>query len=553
MTHETTTPRPTRVDLPADAGLRPTIGKIGLLFTGIGSVIGSGWLFAALDSSRIAGPAALLAWILCLVMYAVIGLTYAELGSMFPVAGGVARYPQYSFGSFASFTMGWITWLALVSVPPIEVLATLTYASNYIPDVTRTEDGVAVLTGLGMVFAVVLMLFYTVLNVMGAKAFARFNNVLVWWKLGVIVLVIIAFALAAFHPHNFNASEHGGFAPNGLDAVFVALAAGGIGFTLTGFRQGIELAAETDNPKKNVPFAVLGSIVICALLFIALQVVFVGALPESALEQGWSHLSFANDFGPLAGLALILGLSGVAVILYVDAIVSPLDAGIIYAAVAARLSYSQGRNGNAPAWLTKLNRQGAPWTSIVVMFVVGCLFLLPFPSWQKAATFYTSATLLSFGSGPLVLATLRKQLPDQPRPFRVKGGAAVPLLALLCSNLIVYWAGWETVARLFIAVVAGYVVLALTMWLAKDRTRIPPLQMSSFSWIAVWFVGLALISWLGQYGGGRGVIPSGIDALAVAALSGLTYWVAVRKPLTSEQVVENVERTRMAEAEPEAG
>lgn len=542
--------QPTQVEVPVDVGLRPSIGKTGLLFTGIGSVIGSGWLFAALDSARIAGPAAIIAWVLCLVMYTVIGLTYAELGAMFPVAGGVARYPQYSFGSFASFSMGWITWLALVAVPPIEVLATITYASNYVPGVIRDANGTAVLTGRGILLAIGLMLFYTVLNVLGAKAFARLNNLLVWWKLGVIALVIVAFALAAFHSGNFTSQAHGGFAPNGIGAIFVALAAGGIGFTLTGFRQGIELAAETDNPKKNVPFAVLGSIVICAVLFIALQVTFIGALPADALAKGWSLLSFSNDFGPLAGLALILGLSGVAVILYADAIISPLDAGIIYAAVAARLSYAQGRNGNAPLWLTKLNKKGAPWASILVMFVVGCLFLLPFPSWQKAATFYTSATLLSFGSGPLVLACLRRQLPGQPRPFRVWGGAIIPLLALFCSNLIVYWAGWSTVARLFIAVLAGYLVLALFIWLAKDRTRVPPLQLSSIRWIGTWFGGLALISWLGDYGGGLDVIPTGVDVVLIAVLTGLTYWLATSRMLTPTQVLENVERTRQADAAP---
>jgi amino acid transporter len=103
--------------------MRRDIGMIGLLFTGIGSVIGSGWLFGALNAAEIAGPAAILSWAIGGAMIVLIGFCYAELGVMFPHSGGVVRFPHYAFGSFASFTTGWITWLAAASVAPIEVEA----------------------------------------------------------------------------------------------------------------------------------------------------------------------------------------------------------------------------------------------------------------------------------------------------------------------------------------------------------------------------------------------------------------------------------------------
>src|SRR3954451_19248612 len=106
-------------------GLRRPIGRTGLLFAGVGSIIGSGWLFGALNASIIAGPAATISWAVGGVMIILIALTFAELGTMFPVSGGVVRFPHYAFGSFASFTMGWITWLAAASVAPIEVEAAL--------------------------------------------------------------------------------------------------------------------------------------------------------------------------------------------------------------------------------------------------------------------------------------------------------------------------------------------------------------------------------------------------------------------------------------------
>src|SRR5215467_9510666 len=100
----------------ADSGLHRHIGRTGLLFAAVGSIIGSGWLFGALNASQLAGPAAIIAWALGGLMIMLVGLTYAELGTMFPVSGGVVRYPHYAFGSFASYLMGWITWLAAASV-----------------------------------------------------------------------------------------------------------------------------------------------------------------------------------------------------------------------------------------------------------------------------------------------------------------------------------------------------------------------------------------------------------------------------------------------------
>src|SRR3954447_14425701 len=140
-----------------DRGMRRDVGRVGLLFAGVGSIIGSGWLFGALTASTMAGPAAIVSWLLGGFMVMLIGLCYAELGAMLPVSGGVVRYPHYSFGSLTSYTSGWITWIAAVTTAPIEVLATLTYATNYVPWLTDERGGVPVLTIPGYAVAVVLM------------------------------------------------------------------------------------------------------------------------------------------------------------------------------------------------------------------------------------------------------------------------------------------------------------------------------------------------------------------------------------------------------------
>ena len=519
------------------SGLRRHVGPVGLLFAGVGSIIGSGWLFGALNASVLAGPAAIISWVIGGVMIMMIGLTYAELGTMFPVSGGVVRYPNYAFGAFASFLIGWITWLAVASVAPVEVEAALQYASNNIGGLTHIPAGSGgnpVLTfPLGYVLAVVLLGIFCWINLIGIRAFARLNTPIVWWKIGVIALVIVAFLVTVFHSANF--SDVGGFTPYGWHGVFESIATAGIIFSYLGFRQGVELAGETDNPRRNVPLAVIGSVLIAGTLYVALQVAFLGAVSPGDLTKGWANLTFANDFGPLAGIAQIIGLSWLATILYVDAVASPADTGLIYMTVSARISYAMGRNRNAPEALERTSQRGAPWVSLLLAFIVGLIFILPFPGWQKLVTFITSATVLSFGSGPIVWAALRKELPDHERPFRLPGGHLIPFLGFLSSNLIVYWAGWNTNWKLFVAILIGLALLGLQMIFARDR--LPRMDWLAGSWILPWLGALALVSYLGSYGGEAAHdIGRGIGVLLIAAISVVVYLAAYRLRLPGQRV-----------------
>ncbi|SFD95212.1 Amino acid permease, partial [Actinopolyspora alba] len=255
----TPTAPPTQAKVQLDHGVRRDVNRISLLFTGVGAIIGSGWLFGALYASQIAGPAAILSWIIGAIMIMLIGFVYAELSVMFPVVGGIIRFPHYSFGSFASFSSGWISWLAAAAVTPIEVLATMQYAYPYASWLMIESDGEYLVNGAGWFVAIGLMALYSAINVLGVRLFAYLNNILVWWKLAVIVLVIVVLFAAEFNPGNL--TNFGGFMPSGAGAIFTAIPAAGIAFSYLGFRNGVEFAGETDNPQRNVPFALIGSVV----------------------------------------------------------------------------------------------------------------------------------------------------------------------------------------------------------------------------------------------------------------------------------------------------
>jgi amino acid transporter len=534
--------------------LRRDIGVIGLLFASVGSIIGSGWLFGALTAAQLAGPAAIISWIIGAIMILLIALVFAELGTMFPLSGGVVRFPHFAFGSFASYTTGWILWVAVATTAPIEVEGALQYATRWAPFTTEHVSGgetVHTLTGLGYGVGAAGLAFFVVVNYFGIRWFARINNVAVWWKLAVITIAIIAFLVTAFHGSNF--SDHG-FATHGSQGIFTAIATGGIVFSYLGFRQGIELAGESRNPKRNIPLSVIGSVLITALLYIALQIAFIAAVRPSDLSKGWTALDFTNSFGPLAAIASLAGLGWLATILYIDAVISPADTGLIYTTVTSRVSYAMGRNGNAPRPLAKTTSRGVPLVGLIVTFVVGLIVFLPFPSWQQLVGFVTSATVLSFGAGTLALSSLRRELPDAERPFKVPGGDVVAFLAFYASNLIVYWAGWNVDWKLFVAILLGFALLPLFHWINRDRAPAVHLR-SGASWTIPWLGGLALISWLGDYpsptAGNRAVIGFGWGFVAVLALTAIVYAIALRTRLPRPVVEEHIEESR-AEAAREA-
>ncbi|WP_031464510.1 APC family permease [Sciscionella sediminilitoris] len=543
--------------------LRRDLGLVGLLFAGVGSLIGSGWLFGALKAAKLAGPAALLSWAIAAVMILFIGLCFAELGTMFPISGGVVRFPHIAFGSFASYVMGWITWLAAVSIPPVEVEAVLQYSTGYIQSLglpammtpNQLEPGadpVYTLTGFGTIIAVILMAVFVLINYYGVKYFARINNALVWWKLLVIVVVIAAFLYFGFKLGHFSGNfTRYGFMPGGWEGVFTAIATAGIAFSFIGFRQGIELAGESKNPKRNVPIAVIGCVLICGVIYVLLQIAFVGVVQPGDLAKagGWEHLSFANDFGPLAAIATILGLGWLAIILYIDAVVSPGDTGLIYNTVTARISYAMGQNGNAPQSLTKVSKRGVPVVSLLVTFVVGLIFFLPFPSWQSLVSLVTSATVLSFGSGPIVLAVLRRRAPGFPRPFKLAGGDIIPFLAFFSANMIVFWAGWDTNWKLFLMLLLGLILLPI--FIATSKRKLPPLDFKAGAWVIPWLVLLAVISYLGDYGGGLKVLSLGWGALAMFVVSLGIYIFAIRSGLSPVRVEREIENARSEAAEEE--
>ncbi|HKB29561.1 MAG TPA: APC family permease [Streptosporangiaceae bacterium] len=521
----------------ADRGLKRHVGPIGLAWASEGSIIGSGWLFGAFLAAQSAGTAALLAWIGTALVFMVLALIHSELGAMYPVSGGTARFPHYAFGSLAGASFGWFSWLQAVTVAPIEVLATISYGSVHLTWLTHTvgtgANASQQLTAAGYGVAVALMAIFTIINFLGIRWLAHTNSTFTWWKIFVPVLLIIVFASTHFHGSNFG--SHGGFAPYGAKGVFAAVSTAGVAFALLGFEQADQLAGESRNPQRDIPRAIIGAMILGALIYVLLQVVFIGALPASALTHGWAALAFKGDAGPFAGLSTLIGLGWLATVLYIDAIVSPGGTGLIYVTSTSRISYGLSRNGYVPEIFESTDRRGVPWFGLLFTFIMSLILFLPFPSWHQLVSFITSATVLMYAGAPLALGALRKQVPDARRPFRLSAAGFWSPLAFILAGLIIYWSGWPTIWRLGVALLIGYVLIGINaaFKLNKRMPRFDRAQWKAASWLPVYLVGLGVASWQGTFGSySAGHLHLWWDILAIAVFSlVIYYWAqAVRLP-----------------------
>ena len=217
--------------------LRREVGLVPLFMVSAGSVIGSGWLLGTLNASEVAGPAAIVSWIIGAILLIGIALVYAELGSTYPIAGGTARFTWIHAGTLGGFFCGTFSYLQAVAIAPIEVEASIGYMNAKWWH--GLENSQSLLTGKGLVVGVAAMFLFTALNLLGVRWMAEGNTVAMVWKILVPVATVILIITHAFHASNFTAG--GGFMPYGIKGVFVALPLGVI-FALEGFEQAAQLA-----------------------------------------------------------------------------------------------------------------------------------------------------------------------------------------------------------------------------------------------------------------------------------------------------------------------
>ncbi len=438
-------------------------------------MVGSGWLFAALAGASYAGPASLISWIIAAVLFIFIGLAYAELGSMLPFSGSLVRIDHYAHGSISNYLLGWAYLIGAATTVAMEAEAIIMYTNKYLP-VFSSASGY--LTPIGIAAAAALIAVFTLIQIVGVNVFSKVNTAIMIWKFIIPSLTIILLLSLYFHPSNFTA--YGGFMPLGWSAVFSAMIPSGIVWAYEGFRQALEYAGEARNPHHDVPLALIISILVTAGLYVALEAAFIGGINWSKIflqdnqgkytilikPGGWQNLAQSNWAGSpfytelaTSGIALLMVF---AVILLIDAWISPAGTMGVYIGTTARSFYGFSRQGYFPELFGSLHKRfQTPWFSIIFTLVLALLFLLPFPTWYQIVSISSTATVVNYLAGGSSLVVLRRTAPELRRSYRVRSPWLIGLLSFTASSMLIYLTGWPSLGYVFIVTAFGLPLMVL--------------------------------------------------------------------------------------------
>lgn len=502
-----------------------------LTFVALGAIFGSGWLFGASYVAQYAGPAGIISWVIGGITVFFLGLVYCELGAALPKAGGIIRFPVFSHGELVGYLLASLTVIAFSSLIAIEVVAARQYAAAWLPWLTADATGTPTMAG--WIAQLLLTVLFFVINYKGVKSFAIANNIISLFKFIVPALVMIVL-MYYFQPENLTAH---GFAPFGSHGVQMAVTAGGVIFAYLGLTPVVSVASEVKNPQRTIPIALLLSIVLSTVIYIVLQLVFLGSIPPDMLADGWG--SIAAKFSlPYHDIALLLGLGWLGILVVADAVISPAGTGNIYMVATPRVIYAWSRSGTFFNRFSAVDKKsGIPRPALWLTLGLSIFWTMPFPSWKELINVVSGALCLSYALAPIACGALRINAPDLPRPFRVRGLKIISPLTFIIASLIVYWSGWSVICWLYpIEIVLFFCYILAGKKVPSEHVSLQQ-QIRSALWLVGYYVLTLIISYLGSFGG-KGVLTSPWDVTAMAVVSLVCYYWAMKTCLPTANITE---------------
>ena len=427
--------------------LKKAVGTLDLTAFGIGAIIGTGIFVVLGEGIGDAGPAIVVAFVLAGLTCLFSALSYAELASSIPVSGSAYTYAYATLGELVAWIIGWDLILEYgVSVAAVAVGwgANL----NEFLDITfgfRIPDAIALSPDDGGTFnlvAVAVVMSITWLLIVGVRESARANAIMVGVKLLVLGIFVIV-AITAFNSNHFTP-----FNTHGVDGIVTGASV--IFFAYIGFDAVSTGSEEAKNPKRDLPLAICGSLAICTLIYIAVAVTAIGALPAADLAKSATPLATAMEDG--AGVSWVGSLiAGGAVVAITSVVLT-----ILYG--QTRIMFAMCRDGLMPPALAEVNpRTGTP---IRLTLTFGILIsvlaaLIPLTEIIKLVNVGTLFAFILVNAGVVIL---RRTNPEMERPFRVPFSPVFPIIGIaLCIYLMTKLPG-ETWVRFVVWLVIGFAI-----------------------------------------------------------------------------------------------
>ncbi len=421
--------------------LRRSLGPINLVTLGIGAIIGAGiFVLTGTAAAQFAGPAIVLSFVVAGIGCVFAGLCYAEFASMIPIAGSAYTYGYTTLGELTAWVIGWALCLEYAFGAATVAVGWSGYVTSLLgyfgvrvpfnptPSLALTLFGHPFSAKVD-IFALCAIIVVTTILVVGVKESANFNSAAVMIKVSVVLFFIgIATIFAFGHWHHMMANWHP-FIPKNLghfgEYGWSGIMRGGsvVFFAYIGFDAVSTAAQEARNPQKDLPFGILGSLIICTILYIIVSGLLTGLKPYTSL----------NTPAPVADGAAAIGATWGVCLIDLGAIAGLASVMLVMILGQTRVLYTMSRDGLLPHWVGAIHpRFRTPW---LVTIAVGVLvaFLAAFFNINFLGELVSLGTLLAFTIVCLGVWVMRKKQPDVPRPFRTPWVPFVPLMGILIS------------------------------------------------------------------------------------------------------------------------
>ncbi len=503
-------------------GYKKGLGFWHVVFLTIGAILGPAVAFIPVTVLALGGPAGILSWPIAFLLILPIAYVYVELGSMWPRAGGVAYYPARSHGSVVGVLNGWAAFVGYSLAMPAVVAAIVEYAGYYVPQFYNGD----VLSYTGIAVAIVATVLVFLINTRQIRFMGNVNNIFTWIKM--ILIMAVSFALLGFFKSS-NLTSFGGFSPLGTSGIFLAVSA--TIFAYAGFRQPIDYAEEVHDPGKFLPKAIIVSLFIVMVFYVIESLAFVGSLnwsylassnPGAGITPGsWGNL--ANLGYPYASAALGVGLGLFAIIAIVGVVIASFSDGIIYYGGASRVGNTLSRYDKYfPSILGKIDKNGIPIYSVVLVLVISIIYLILLPSFNEILGVFVDCVVFSYAPSAISLAVFRKKLPDEHRPYKLPLYKFFAPLAFVVGGLLIYWSGWGYV---WITVISVYVGLLLLLFVA-GRKDFHMTDFLSGIWLVAYMAVVLILSYIGSTAfGGQNYLKFPYDIIVFIVVTIIFYYI----------------------------
>lgn len=453
--------------------LKKTFGPFSLIALGLGAIIGAGvFSITGLAAGNHAGPSIIISFLIAAVGCCFAGLCYAEFSSMLPVAGSAYTYSYATLGEFGAWVMGWnlaleyAVGVLIVSISWSRYLVKLLEQfSVHIPTAWTAGPWDGGIVNLPAAFIIILI---SLLLIRGTESSSKVNNIIVFLKVAVILtFIILGFKFIKWENyHPFIPKNTGMWGEFGISGIIHASAL--IFFAYVGFDAVSTAAQETKNPQRNMPIGIMGSLILCAILYILFAFVMVGVANYTVFQGKDATAPVAvaiREMGTYQWLnyaiipAILIGFISVMLVMLL---------------AQSRIFYSMSRDGLLPQLFSDIHSKfHTPYKSNILCMIAISTFALFTPA-NVAGELSNIGTLTIFSIVCFCILVMRKRMPDVPRTFRTPWVPLIPILGVLICFSMTFFLSFKTWILLIIWILVGYDIYAFygfknSKWGVKDK------------------------------------------------------------------------------------